>query len=101
MENLGLKVKEIRSISGGAKSSLWCQIKADVLQKPVITLKESESACMGAAILAGVGSKIFKNFNEAVKKTVRIKENFLPDSQNFKVYEKKYQKYLSLYQKLK
>ena len=101
MKKLDLRIKEIRSIGGGAKSKLWCQIKADVLQKSVITLRESESACLGAAILAGVGSKIFKNFEEAVKKTVKIKEKILPNLENFEIYEKNYQKYLSIYQKLK
>ncbi len=101
LENLGIKVKEIRSLGGGAKSKLWCQIKADTIQKPVITLKEPESACLGAAILAGIGSKVFKNFEEATEKMVKLKERVFPQSGNFKVYEKNYQRYLHIYQNLK
>lgn len=100
LENLGVKVEEIRSLGGGAKSRLWCQIKADTIQKPIITLKESESACLGAAILAGIGSNIFKNFEEATEKMVRLKEKILPQSKNFKLYEKNYQSYLCIYQNL-
>jgi sugar (pentulose or hexulose) kinase len=54
--HLVVDITEIFSLSGGAKSDAWCQIKADATLLPVRTLHGSGSAaCRGAAIIAGVG----------------------------------------------
>jgi xylulokinase len=50
MKALGLKPDEIRATGGGAKSRLWLQIVADVLETPVVTLREAEAAAYGAAL---------------------------------------------------
>lgn len=52
MLELGLKPEQIRATGGGAKSKLWLQIVADILQTPVFTLQEEEAAALGAAIQA-------------------------------------------------
>jgi xylulokinase len=56
VEGLGIGVKAITSLGGGARSPLWLQIKADVLQKPVQTIQVEEAACLGAAILGAVAA---------------------------------------------
>ncbi len=50
VEELGIPVDRIRSIGGGARSRLWLQIKADVLQKPVEAPEIEEAALLGAAL---------------------------------------------------
>ena len=57
VQELGAPVQEIRSIGGGARSPLWLQIKADVLQRPVATLACEEVACLGAAMLAATATR--------------------------------------------
>jgi len=52
MKTLGLKLQEIRATGGGARSRVWLQILSDVLNLPVVTLSEPESAAYGAAIQA-------------------------------------------------
>ncbi|HSV31108.1 MAG TPA: FGGY family carbohydrate kinase [Atribacteraceae bacterium] len=47
----GEPVKEMSVIGGGAKSDLWCQIKADIYGKPMYTLEEAEGGIVGAAML--------------------------------------------------
>ncbi|MEA2012185.1 MAG: FGGY-family carbohydrate kinase, partial [Verrucomicrobiota bacterium] len=47
-----IKIKELRAIGGGAKSSIWTQLKADVLNKPIVNVKVTEAGCLGAAALA-------------------------------------------------
>jgi xylulokinase len=64
---LGVDAKEIRAMGGGANSDLWCQMKADVTGKTLMTLKNKETACLGSAILAGVGTGVFENVEEACK----------------------------------
>lgn len=52
LKSLGLQPVEIRATGGGARSRAWLQVVADVLELPVVTLKEPESAAYGAALQA-------------------------------------------------
>lgn len=65
LDYLGVTVNEIRIMGGGAKSDLWNSIKSDMTHKRLITLKNKETACLGAAILAGVGASVFQSVKEA------------------------------------
>ena len=67
LEYLGLDVDEIRAMGGGASSPLWCQMKADMTGKRLVTLKNKETACLGSAILAGVGIGVFESVEKAVE----------------------------------
>ena len=40
----GQPVEEVRTLGGAAKSPLWCQIKADVLGRRVVTMKNTQDA---------------------------------------------------------
>jgi xylulokinase len=50
LKSLGLSPSQIRATGGGARSRIWLQIAADILQIPVLTLKEQEAAAYGAAV---------------------------------------------------
>jgi xylulokinase len=52
LAELGVKPTQIRATGGGAKSKIWRQIMADVLDTEVVTLKVSEGAAYGAALQA-------------------------------------------------
>ncbi len=67
LDYLNVPVSEIRAMGGGANSSLWCSIKADITGKTLVTLKNKETACLGSAILAGVGAGYFSSVAEACK----------------------------------
>ena len=67
LDYLGLEVDEIRAMGGGANSPLWCQMKADMTGKKLVTLKNKETACLGSAILAAVGIGHFDNVEDAAK----------------------------------
>jgi xylulokinase len=49
---LGVKPREIRVTGGGARSSVWRQIMADIFGVPVVAMEEDESAALGGAIQA-------------------------------------------------
>ncbi len=77
---LGVEIGEIRSLSGGAKSRVWCQIKADATGVPVRTMKTTENAaCLGAAILAGVSAGIWKSAVEAADAFAEYDQEYKPD----------------------
>ncbi len=90
LDYLGTEVSEIRAMGGGANSSLWCQMKADLTNKTLVTLENSETACLGGAILAGVGIGLFKDV-ESVSSLIKLKKTFTPSGKD---YSKCYENYL-------
>lgn len=100
LEDLNIRVNEIRALGGGARSRLWKQIEADLTRRPVLTMKNEEAACLGAAVLAGTAVGLYKSIDEACEKMVSIKERFNPNPANLEVYEKTYQRYVQLYNDL-
>jgi xylulokinase len=99
--DLDVRVDDIRCLGGGARSDVWCQIKADVLQTPVAVVEETEQALKGAAILAGVGAGIFGDIEAAGKDMVSIKKRYEPNRGNAEVYAEGLAKYEALYAALK
>ena len=100
LRNLSIQVEKVRSLGGAAKSDIWLKIKADVLDVPVEVPQCSEAASLGAAILAGIGAEVFSDIKQAVREVVKIKKTFSPELSNVPIYQKTYQNYLSLYQRL-
>lgn len=100
-EEAGAKIGELRAMGGAANSLLWTQMKADITGKPIAVPSSDTATTLGAAILAGVGTGVYKDFDEAVKRTVRINRRHQPDMENHLRYKKNYQTYLKLYEQLK
>jgi sugar (pentulose or hexulose) kinase len=101
MTDFGIKFHEIRAHGGGSESDLWNQIKADITGIPYVTTHSSEAACLGAAILAGVGCKVFSSIEDGCTRLVRLNKKYIPDPANKEVYQKMYQKYIELYEHMK
>jgi xylulokinase len=101
MRELGMEVSEIRSLGGGARSDLWCQIKADAMNVRVAVVEETEQALKGAAILAGVGAGAFTDLESASKDMVAIRKTYEPNGANAAVYAAGRKKYEALYEALK
>ena len=80
---------EILFAGGSAYSSLWCQVVADILGIRIVTPKEVEATALGAAFLAGVGSGVYKNLDEAIQ-YVKIDRVYEPNMEN-------HQKYLEIF----
>jgi sugar (pentulose or hexulose) kinase len=101
MRAAGIELREIRAVGGGAKSPLWLQTKADILDMPIVTLECKEAGCLGAAALAAVGSGVYPDIQTAVKAMVRIEQTHMPQAQNAARYAEKYAVYKTLYPALK
>ncbi len=97
----GIELSEIRALGGGAESDLWNQIKADMTGIPFETLQSSETTCLGAAILAGIGCGSFHDFKDGCSKLVRLKKKYIPDRSHQVTYQKVFEKYIKLYDHLK
>lgn len=90
LESQGAQVKEMCVIGGGAQSSLWRQIMADVYNKRILQPRLlQEATSLGAAIAGGVGVGLFKDFKTA-EKMVQIVSTQDPNPEAHDRYEKLY-----------
>lgn len=89
--------KSIIFAGGAAKSELWCQILADVLNMPLTVPVVKESTALGAAVCAGVGAKIFKSFDDAMAKVIQFEKTYQPNAENNLVYEDLYKRWKEIY----
>ncbi len=94
-------VKTLYSMGGAANSRLWTQIKSDVTGLPIQVPSSDTATALGAAILAGVGTGVYKDFEQAVAQTVQVKRTHEPNLQNKAKYDKGYETYIKLYENLK
>ncbi|SHF64215.1 xylulokinase [Caldanaerobius fijiensis DSM 17918] len=90
-------VDKLISVGGAANSAVWTQIKADITKKDILVPYSDDATALGAAILAGVGTGVYGDFKEAVEKTVRLKNSYHPNPENFPIYEGLYGIYRELY----
>jgi xylulokinase len=89
---------EIGRVSGGgARSEMWLQIVASVLQLPLERMETEEGSAFGAALLAGIRSGTFTDADEAVTRCVRPTSRVEPMWD----YEEPYRRFRSLYPALK
>ncbi|WP_191567291.1 xylulokinase [Metabacillus idriensis] len=102
-EEAGVNIYELdlRAMGGAANSELWVQIYADVTGCKISIPASDTATTLGAALLAGVGVGIYKDFEEAVKETVKITRIQEPHMENNKIYKKSLHMYLELYESLK
>lgn len=97
-KELHIEGDTIIASGGGASSREWLQIQADIFEKPVRVSSVSEQACLGACILAGIGTEIYKNAKEACEKLVSFQEKvYEPIRQNTEIYREQYIKFGRLY----
>lgn len=82
---------------GGSRSDPWCQIRADVLGLTLRRTSVPDSAALGAAILAGLGSGAMDSLTGAVGRLVRFDANFTPDPSHRAYYDEKFARYRELY----
>jgi len=100
IKNAGVaQIKEVRVTGGGAKSPLWRQILADILEVELTTVASEEGAAYGAALLAAVGTGTFPNVRSACEKVIQITGTTKP-GQNSAIYNELYPIYRDLYPSL-
>lgn len=87
-QELSGEVRNVILCGGAAKSPMWCQMFADVLNKPVEITEVPEIGALGAAMCAGIGAGIFKDCRDAVKKCVKVAKVYKPDSERTADYRK-------------
>jgi xylulokinase len=98
---LRVPVKSIRLGGGGARSSLWQQIQADVYGMAVDLVAAEEGAAYGAALLAGVGAGVWQSVKAACETAVHVAKQVEPIGKNVELMNRRYEEYRKLYPALR
>lgn len=101
MGDMQIPIKEVRASGGGARSPFWRQLQADIYNKPIILTNASEGPAYGVALLAGVGTGVWKNVEEACKSSIEQTMKVSPQKRIATHYEAQYNIYRKLYHDLK
>ena len=101
LRGMGVKINDMLACGGGGTSPLWRQMLADVYGCPVKTVVSKEGPALGVAILASVGTGIYKSVQEACKEVIKTNPAQNPIAANSAEYEKFYKMYTELYPALK
>lgn len=96
-KDLKIPVEQIRASGGGSRSFSWRQIQADIFGKELVTLRTSEGSALGAALLAGVGARIYASVQESARQAIQVKECMAPRPENVRIYNRYYEVYRKLY----
>ncbi len=91
------RVNDVHVSGGGAKSDVWMQMFADAMGKEMIICEGEEHGARGAAMNCGVAIGIYNNYEDAVKRIVKIKKRFSPVARNTPKYQELYRLYVKGY----
>jgi xylulokinase len=100
-DEMSVPVNSIRLGGGGARSPLWRQIQADVYSHEVEIVEAEEGAAYGAAILAGVGARLWPSVDAACDQIVRVTKRVPPKAENISAMKTSYAAFRRLYPAMK
>ncbi|NOH02483.1 MAG: xylulose kinase [Chloroflexi bacterium] len=94
---IGKQVEAINMVGGGAKSNIWCQIHADILNRPIRQMKDPiEVNVRGAAMLAAASLGYIRY--EEIGARVPVAKTYTPDSSHRKIYDELFNEFLAVYE---
>jgi xylulokinase len=98
---LNVPVNSIRLGGGGARSSLWQQIQADIYGMPVDLIGVDEGPAYGAVLLAGVGTGVWPSVAAACETAVHVAKRVQPIPANVQLMSLRYEEYRKIYPALR
>jgi xylulokinase len=101
IEALDVQVGRLLAAGNGLVSPVWRQIVADVLNRPLHLSHDSEQTGRGAAMVAGVGAGIYRDYAELLEIVPSKTEVTKPVSSNVKLYKEQYRRFRKIYPILK
>ena len=95
LQAAGCPIRELLAIGGGAQSAIWNQLKADVLDLPLIRSEISEAGCMGAAMLA-YAADTQQPVSDIARAWVKLGGQFSPNRAHANFYTNQFAHYRKL-----
>lgn len=96
LKNTGIRFSRLNATGGGAKSAVWMQMKADILNLPITALKTADAGTVGSAMLTGIAIGLFSDLKDAADKMVEETVTYYPDP----AIHEKYMEIFSRYEKV-
>jgi len=93
LRKAGGQINTARLAGGGSRSSVWSQMFADTIQVPMEIADGNELGARGAALSAGIGAGIYKNYAEAVHEAVSVVRIHEPIPANTQIYLSRFAEY--------
>jgi len=90
-------IAEFVAMGGGSRSPFWCQLLADVLQRPVVLAGQDEATCLGAAMLAAAGAGVHASIEAASAAMSGLGRRFEPNTDAAAVFDPLYEGYRAVY----
>jgi xylulokinase len=100
-KELGAKHDKVILTGGGSRSKVWRQIMADILNSNIAINNVNEGPAFGAALIAGVGTGLYSDVEDAHNRTVEETDSIVPIEKNVVLYDRLYDIYRNLYNDLK
>jgi xylulokinase len=101
LRKAGVNITQLRAFGGGAKSKVWMQIKADILNIPIATLAVSEAGCLGAAMLAAKACGGIDSLQECSLAWVKPVHVYEPQPARRQQYQERFEIYSHIYKNIK
>ncbi|MFZ5436994.1 MAG: FGGY-family carbohydrate kinase [Bacillota bacterium] len=93
LKQSGVDISKVVAVGGAAKSLDALRLRADVLGLPVVVPMIREAACLGAAMLAGYGTREYSSLQQAAASLVRVATVLEPDPETARAYDQKFGAY--------
>jgi len=100
-KSAGFGAEKIVAAGGAAKNEFWMQNKADIIGKTIEIPAIKDETPFGAALVAGIGTGIFKNEEEAHRQTYKAGKVYEPDFKNHDSYNDYYMIYKKIYSEMR
>lgn len=94
----GIHFEKLHATGGGARSAVWMQMKADVLNLPITALKTMDAGTVGSAMLTGVAIGVFRDLKEAAEHMVEKTVTYMPRQDMHEQYMQVYERYCRIYE---
>ncbi len=96
LRGAGAQINTARLAGGGSRSSVWSQMFADTIQVVMEVPDGNELGARGAALSAGIGAGIYRDYAEAVQEAVSVVRVHEPNPTNTPPYMARYAEYQQL-----
>jgi xylulokinase len=100
-KSLGIRIEKTKLCGGGAKSPIWQQILANILDIEIELIETEEGPALGGAMLAAVACGEFASVEAAARAIVKVTKTIVPQKELVGLYQKKYEVFRGLYPAIK
>lgn len=99
--SLPVPIAEFIAMGGGTRSALWCQLFADILQRPIVLAGSNEATALGAGVLAAVGAGLYASTAQAAEAMTKVGKRYEPQAHTRATYDALFGVYRQIYPALR